>query len=117
MLIAFLVDQATGRGPVIFSPEPNTTVRVPKGTYTATGPYRVGHVTLSSRAVYTNTTPGGAFRGFGVPQLAWAIESLIDEAARALDRDPVDLRRQNLLGQVMSDPEIAPVEIPDGALD
>src|SRR5262245_31548412 len=71
---------------------------IQKGTYTATGPYRVPHVALHARAVYTNTTPGGAFRGFGVPQLAWALESLIDEAARRLDRDPVDLRRQNLLG-------------------
>ena len=71
---------------------------IQKGTYTATGPYRVPHVALHARAVYTNTTPGGAFRGFGVPQLAWALESLIDDAARRLDRDPVDLRRQNLLG-------------------
>jgi CO/xanthine dehydrogenase Mo-binding subunit/aerobic-type carbon monoxide dehydrogenase small subunit (CoxS/CutS family) len=70
---------------------------IQKGTYTATGPYRVAHVRLASAAVYTNTTPGGAFRGFGVPQLAWAVESLMDEAARRLDRDPVDLRRQNLL--------------------
>jgi CO/xanthine dehydrogenase Mo-binding subunit len=72
---------------------------IQKGTYTATGPYRVPHLLLQARAVYTNTTPGGAFRGFGVPQLAWALESLLDEAARRLDRDPVDLRRQNLLGQ------------------
>jgi CO/xanthine dehydrogenase Mo-binding subunit len=71
---------------------------IQKGTYTATGPYRVPHVALHATAVYTNTTPGGAFRGFGVPQLAWALESTMDEAARALDRDPVDLRRQNLLG-------------------
>ena len=70
---------------------------IQKGTYTATGPYRVPHLRLHSNAVYTNTTPGGAFRGFGVPQLAWAIESVLDEAARRLDRDPVDLRRQNLL--------------------
>ena len=70
---------------------------VQKGTYTAAGPYRVAHVRLASTAVYTNTTPGGAFRGFGVPQLAWAVESLVDEAARRLDRDPVELRRQNLL--------------------
>jgi CO/xanthine dehydrogenase Mo-binding subunit len=70
---------------------------IQKGTYTATGPYRVPHVRLHSNAVYTNTTPGGAFRGFGVPQLAWGVESLLDEAARRLDRDPVDLRRQNLL--------------------
>lgn len=70
---------------------------IQKGTYTATGPYRVPHLVLHANAVYTNTTPGGAFRGFGVPQLAWALESLLDEAARRLDRDPVDLRRQNLL--------------------
>lgn len=70
---------------------------IQKGTYTATGPYRVPNVVLHANAVYTNTTPGGAFRGFGVPQLAWALESLVDEAARRLDHDPVDLRRQNLL--------------------
>ncbi|MBI1736413.1 MAG: molybdopterin-dependent oxidoreductase, partial [Candidatus Rokubacteria bacterium] len=70
---------------------------VQKGTYTATGPYRVPHVALDARAVYTNTTPGGAFRGFGVPQLAWALESLLDVAADRLGRDPVDLRRHNLL--------------------
>jgi CO/xanthine dehydrogenase Mo-binding subunit/aerobic-type carbon monoxide dehydrogenase small subunit (CoxS/CutS family) len=70
---------------------------VQKGTYTATGPYRVANVLLHSNAVYTNTTPGGAFRGFGVPQIAWAVESLMDVAAERLDRDPVELRRQNLL--------------------
>src|SRR5262249_40739871 len=70
---------------------------IQKGTYTATGPYRVPHVLLHSDAVYTNTTPGGAFRGCGVPQIAWAVESLIDDAADRLGRDPVDLRRQNLL--------------------
>jgi CO/xanthine dehydrogenase Mo-binding subunit len=70
---------------------------IQKGTYTATGPYRIPNVVLQSRAVYTNTTPGGAFRGFGVPQLAWAFESLLDDAARRLDLDPVELRRQNLL--------------------
>jgi CO/xanthine dehydrogenase Mo-binding subunit/aerobic-type carbon monoxide dehydrogenase small subunit (CoxS/CutS family) len=70
---------------------------IQKGTYTASGPYRVANLLLHSSAVYTNTTPGGAFRGFGVPQLAWAVESMMDVAAERLDRDPVDLRRQNLL--------------------
>jgi CO/xanthine dehydrogenase Mo-binding subunit/aerobic-type carbon monoxide dehydrogenase small subunit (CoxS/CutS family) len=70
---------------------------IQKGTYTASGPYRVANVLLHSNAVYTNTTPGGAFRGFGVPQIVWAVESLMDVAAERLDRDPVDLRRQNLL--------------------
>jgi CO/xanthine dehydrogenase Mo-binding subunit/aerobic-type carbon monoxide dehydrogenase small subunit (CoxS/CutS family) len=88
---------------------------VQKGTYTATGPYRVLHVALDARAVYTNTTPGGAFRGFGVPQLAWALESLMDVAADRLDRDPVDLRRQNLLAH---GEEFAPGDTPiDGKLE
>jgi CO/xanthine dehydrogenase Mo-binding subunit len=88
---------------------------VQKGTYTATGPYRVPHVRLESRAVYTNTTPGGAFRGFGVPQLAWALESLFDVAASRLDRDPVGLRRQNFLAH---GEEFAPGDTPiDGKLE
>ncbi len=88
---------------------------VQKGTYTATGPYRIPHVRLRSHAVYTNTTPGGAFRGFGVPQLAWAVESLVDEAARRLDRDPVELRRQNLLAH---GEEFAPGDTPiDGKFE
>jgi CO/xanthine dehydrogenase Mo-binding subunit len=88
---------------------------VQKGTYTATGPYRVPHVSLHSRAVYTNTTPGGAFRGFGVPQLAWAMESLMDVAADRLGADPIDLRRQNMLGH---GEEFAPGDTPiDGKLE
>jgi CO/xanthine dehydrogenase Mo-binding subunit/aerobic-type carbon monoxide dehydrogenase small subunit (CoxS/CutS family) len=88
---------------------------IQKGTYTATGPYRVAHVRLASTAVYTNTTPGGAFRGFGVPQLAWAVESLMDDAARRLDRDPVELRRQNLLAH---GEEFAPGDTPiDGKFE
>src|SRR5262245_36207183 len=76
---------------------------VQKATYTATGPYRAADVRLDARAVYTNTTPGGAFRGFGVPQLAWALESLFDVAAERLGRDPVELRRQNFLAHGRSE--------------
>jgi CO/xanthine dehydrogenase Mo-binding subunit len=65
--------------------------------------------------VYTNTTPGGAFRGFGVPQIVWAVESMMDVAAHRLDRDPVDLRRQNLLAH---GEEFAPGDTPvDGKLE
>ena len=88
---------------------------VQKATYTATGPYRVPHVRLDSAAVYTNTTPGGAFRGFGVPQLAWALESLVDVAADRLGADPVELRRQNLLAH---GEEFAPGDTPiDGKFE
>ncbi len=88
---------------------------IQKGTYTATGPYRVSHVQLHSNAVYTNTTPGGAFRGFGVPQIVWGVESMMDIAAGRLERDPVDLRRQNLLAH---GEEFAPGDTPvDGKLE
>jgi CO/xanthine dehydrogenase Mo-binding subunit/aerobic-type carbon monoxide dehydrogenase small subunit (CoxS/CutS family) len=88
---------------------------VQKGTYTTTGPYRVPSVRLHSAAVYTNTTPGAAFRGFGVPQLAWGVESMLDVAADRLGRDPVDLRRQNLLAH---GEEFAPGDTPvDGKLE
>src|SRR5439155_1756474 len=70
---------------------------------------------LAPLAVYTNTTPGGAFRGFGVPQLAWALESLVDAAADRLGRDPVELRRQNFLAH---GEEFAPGDTPiDGKLE
>ena len=88
---------------------------IQKGTYTATGPYRVPHVRLHSNAVYTNTTPGGAFRGFGVPQIVWGVESMMDIAADRLGRDPVDLRRDNLLAH---GEEFAPGDTPvDGKLE
>ena len=58
--------------------------RRPEGAPTRRpAPIASPHVTLDARAVYTNTTPGGAFRGFGVPQLAWALESLIRRGRRA----------------------------------
>src|SRR5258705_9496820 len=88
---------------------------IQKGTYTTTGPYRVPHVKLHSNAVYTNTTPGGAFRGFAVPQLAWGVESRMDVAADRLGRDPVDLRRQHLLAH---GEEFAPGDTPvDGKFE
>lgn len=82
---------------------------VQKGAYTVSGPYRVSAQRVDSYAVYTNTTPGGAFRGFGAPQLAWPLESLLDEAAERLGCDPVDLRRRNLLRR---GDEFAPGETP-----
>ena len=61
------------------------------------GPYRIPHVWIDSRAVWTNLVPAGALRGFGVPQAAWAYESQMDMIAERLGLDPVDFRRKNLL--------------------
>ena len=48
-------------------------------------------------AVYTNTAPSGAFRGYGATQPAFAVESAIDELGRQLGIDPFSMRRKNML--------------------
>lgn len=63
----------------------------------AVGPYRVDNARIRSRCVYTNKPSAGPFRGFGVPQVTWAHESLIDELARRRGDDPVEFRRRHLL--------------------
>jgi len=64
----------------------------------ASGPYRVPNVRVSTRAIYTNDTPAGAFRGFGVPQAAIATESLVDDLAERLRLDRWEIRRRNAIG-------------------
>jgi len=61
------------------------------------GPYRVPNAQIRSRAVYTTTVPGGAFRGFGGPQGAFAAEMQMNKLAAALEIDPVELRLRNAL--------------------
>jgi CO/xanthine dehydrogenase Mo-binding subunit len=65
--------------------------------YSAVGPYRIPHVSVDSRCVYTNLPPNGAFRGFGATQAAWASERAMDMLADRLGIDPLDLRLQNVL--------------------
>ena len=52
---------------------------------------------IDSYELYTNRTPAGALRGFGIPQLVWAYESHTDLIARELGIDPVEFRRKNIL--------------------
>ncbi len=61
------------------------------------GPYAVPHVDVTGRVWYTNNVPSGAMRGFGAPQAAAAIENIMDELARRLEMDPLELRLQNAL--------------------
>lgn len=63
----------------------------------AAGPYRMAAAAFSSDAVMTTTPPVGAYRGAGQPEMALALETAIDTAARRLDLDPAELRRRNLL--------------------
>jgi CO/xanthine dehydrogenase Mo-binding subunit len=68
-----------------------------KSGFTAAGPYDIEAISIDSYALYTNRTPAGALRGFGVPQLVWAYESHTDLIARELGADPVEFRKKNLL--------------------
>lgn len=76
----------------------------PRGTYLpdltrqmASGPYRIPRIDFVARSVVTNTTPIEQFRGAGRPEAATMLERAMDMLASRLDRDPIDLRRLNLI--------------------
>ena len=75
-----------------------------RASFIAPGPYRIPHVQVDCRVVYTNTVPAGAFRGYGTPQVTWAAESQLDRIAAQLGIDALELRQRNLLhaGEVFS---------------
>lgn len=64
---------------------------------TVLGPYRIPDALSELVAVVTNKTPIGAYRGFGMPEATFAIERAMDEGARRLGIDPIEIRRRNLL--------------------
>jgi CO/xanthine dehydrogenase Mo-binding subunit len=66
-------------------------------TLMCTGPYDIPNIKVDGYAVYTNNIPGGAFRGFGGPQGAFAAETQMNRLAEELGIDPVDLRLKNVL--------------------
>jgi len=59
--------------------------------------YRCPNKRVDGWSVYTNTVPAGAFRGYGLSQSAFAVESALDELARSLGLDPLDVRRRNVV--------------------
>ena len=68
-----------------------------RATTHSAGPYDIPHVRADCYAMYTNNPPAGAFRGFGVTQSAFAVESMMDMLAEKLTMDPVELRQLNAL--------------------
>lgn len=68
-----------------------------RGCIHAAGPYHCAHVHIHGEVRLTNSTPYGAFRGFGAPQTLFAVECHMDAIARRLGMDPLELRRRNLL--------------------
>ncbi len=73
--------------------------------------YNCENKRVDAYSVYTNTVPAGAFRGYGLSQLVFAVDSALDELARRLDLDPIEFRRANLIGP--SDALVSIEDAPD----
>ena len=67
------------------------------GCHESMGVYRCSNKRVDARSVYTNNLPSGAFRGYGLGQVIFGIESALDELARKLGLDPFELRRRNVV--------------------
>src|SRR5258708_33496538 len=61
------------------------------------GMYDIKHLDVSVRCVFTNTAPTAPYRGAGRPEANYALERVIEEAARVTGIDPVRLRRRNFI--------------------
>jgi 2-furoyl-CoA dehydrogenase large subunit len=95
-------------GAYVRAPEPATLYRMHGGI---TGPYRVRDVEVRSRVVVTNRCPTGLNRGFGGPQLAFALERTLAIAAARLGLEPAEVVARNLVpGEAM------PYRAPAGAV-
>ncbi|MEU9342441.1 molybdopterin-dependent oxidoreductase [Streptomyces sp. NPDC048278] len=64
----------------------------------STAMYRAPHKKVDAYSVYTHTVPAGAFRGYGLGQVLFAVESALDELARRLGLDPIDFKARNIIG-------------------
>ncbi|SHH07699.1 xanthine dehydrogenase subunit D [Streptoalloteichus hindustanus] len=77
----------------------STTAVVANAATLGVGPYTVDNVAIDCWGVYTNNPPCGAMRGFGAVQAAFGYESQMDELARRLGVDPVELRIRNAIAE------------------
>jgi 2-furoyl-CoA dehydrogenase large subunit len=87
-------DQVEDVGAHIRAPEPATLYRMHGNL---TGAYDIEHVSVRNRVVLTNKTPTGLNRGFGGPQVYYALERLMQRVAVTLKLDPLDVIRRNLV--------------------
>jgi CO/xanthine dehydrogenase Mo-binding subunit len=91
-----------------------STVVADRANISSIGPYHVDHIHVDTYCVYTNNLFGGAFRGFGGPQVCFAHESAMDDLAHKLGMDPAELRRLNAFreGDVMASGQPLPGRVP-----
>jgi 2-furoyl-CoA dehydrogenase large subunit len=91
---ALSYDQIEDVGAHIRAPEPATLYRMHGNL---TGAYDIRHVRVRNRVVVTNKTPTGLNRGFGGPQMYYALERLMQRVAVELELDPIEVIRRNLV--------------------
>ena len=101
-------DQLDDCGAYLRAPEPASLYRMHGHM---TGPYRIPNLEIRNRVVLTNKTPTGLNRGFGGPQVYFALERLMHCIAMTLDLDPLDVIRRNLVRK-----ESFPYRAPAGSL-
>ena len=87
-------DQLDDCGAYLRAPEPASLYRTHGHM---TGPYGIAHLAIHNRVVLTNKTPTGLNRGFGGPQVYFALERLVHRIATTLGLDPLDVIRTNLV--------------------
>jgi CO/xanthine dehydrogenase Mo-binding subunit len=88
---------------------------LPGGVFQGMAPYRIPHVRMEARAIYTNNMPGGIMRSPGELQGVWAAESHVDLIARDLGIDPIEFRLRNVTRDGDTDVTGARVHMPQGA--
>jgi 2-furoyl-CoA dehydrogenase large subunit len=94
VVTALAWDQLEDCGAYLRAPEPATLYRMHGNM---TGAYRVRNLTIRNRVVLTNKTPSGLVRGFGGPQVYFALERLMQRIAAQLALDPLEVIRRNLV--------------------
>ena len=71
--------------------------------------YACPNIRGEAYTIYTNTPVGGAMRGYGIPQVCFAIESFMDDVANAIHMDPLEFRRKNLIPGFYADAYLKPI--------
>ena len=82
--------------------------------YSCTGPYLIPNVKGDSYCVYTNQPIGSAMRGFGMPEIHWGIEQIMDQLAEKIGMDPAEFRRRNCVksgATILTGMEMPPIDL------
>jgi len=107
-LMGLRLRNVANMGAYIRPPEPASLYRMHAAS---NGCYRVRHIAIDNELIVTNTTPVGLNRGYGGPQFYFALERIMEIAARGLAMDPAELRRRNFIPA-----EAFPYQTPAGAV-